>query len=93
MAATVVVIRDEKQWEIVLDVLGQLEQGGIIVHPDKVEQLDENFPGWEDHLDKYIEYDFGGEAELMVDVARLDNFAGNTLDDILIPAQQAAGEE
>lgn len=88
MAATIVVIRDEKQWEVVQDLLGQLEQGGIIVPPETVERLDENCPGWEDMIDdKYIDYDFGGEADVLVDIARDQNHAAATLDDYLIEKQ------
>jgi hypothetical protein len=88
MAATIVVIRDEKKWEVVEELLGDLEEGGIIVPPEEVERLDENFPGWEDHLEKYMEYDFGGDPNVLVDVARNDNFAAMTLDDFLIEAQR-----
>ena len=34
MAANVVVIRDEKEWEIISRVLGELQQGGIIIPPE-----------------------------------------------------------
>lgn len=85
MSATVVVIRDEKQWEVIQDLLEQLEQGGILVPPDTVERLDENCPGWEDMLDdKYIDYDFGGEYDVVFDIARNGNYADKALDDILI---------
>lgn len=84
MAATVVAIRDKEEWNRVIDLLGRLEQGGIIVSPEACEILDSEHPGWEDGLDKYIDYDFGGEPEVMIDVARPDNFAMESLKNAIV---------
>ena len=83
MAATVVAIRDKEEWDRVIDFLGRLEQGGIVVSPEVCEILDNEHPGWEDGLDKYIDYDFGGEPQIMIDVAYLDNFAMESLKDVI----------
>ena len=92
MAANVVVIRDEQKWEIIRELLADLCQGGIIIPPEQAERLDENFPGWEDHLDTYIEYDFGGEPEVTIDVAYEGSYAQRTIDSQLIDAQQELRE-
>lgn len=83
MAATVVVIRDKEEWDRVTDLLGQLEQGGILVSPEACEILDNEHPAWEDSLDKYIDYDFGGEPQVTIDVAYKDNFAMESLKDAI----------
>lgn len=93
MAANIVVLRDEREWLIVSRVLSELEQGGIIVSPDTIERLDENFPGWEDEIDQPIEYDFGGEPDIAIDIARNGNHADQALDDYLIPIQHALAAE
>lgn len=94
MAATVVVIRDLAEWEVILNFLGKLEEGGIVVPPAEASQYDASYgAGWETNLDKYVDYDFGGQAEVLVDVARGDNFAGSTLKDLIEEARAAeAGE-
>ena len=92
MAAYVVVVRDENEWEIISRVLGELRQGGIIIPPEKVEHLDENFPGWEDHLDTFIDYDFGGEPDIAIDIARAGNHACSVIDDQLIEAQHSLSD-
>ena len=83
MAATVVAIRDKEEWDRVVDLLGQLEQGGIIVSPEACEILDNEHPDWEISLDKYIDYDFGDEPQVTIDVAFKDNFAMDSLKDAI----------
>lgn len=93
MAAKIVVIRDEKTWNTVNDVLGDLDEGGIIIPPEECARLDENMPDWEEHLGGLIDYDFGGEPDILIDVARDGNFASTTIDDILIPIQARQHED
>ena len=64
MAANIIV-PTKKQWEILSPILAELGEGGVIVAPDVVEQL--NNDGIE--LDNYDErYDYGGEANIWLDV-------------------------
>lgn len=79
MAANVVIIRDEQEWEVINRVLVELNEGGIIVPPEECKRLDENIPGWEDEVETFIDYDFGGDADVFVDIARNGNFASDAI--------------
>lgn len=89
MPATVVVIRDAQEWEVISKLLSRLRDGGIIVPPEHAKYLDEQFPGWEEHVEQPIDYDFGGgEADIFVDVVGRDNCAASALDAYLIAEQE-----
>lgn len=93
MAAKIVIIRDEKEWEIVGRVLDALGDGGIIIPPEKCEHLDENMPDWEDHLGTELEcYDFDGGSDKRADIAYGGSDAYNAIDDFLIAAQEKQRE-
>ena len=82
MAATVIVIRDKEEYSRIVDLLGQLEEGGIIVSPSGCESLDVSNTGWEQVLSdegNYIDYDYGGQCEVMIDVARGSDYATDEL--------------
>ena len=70
MAANIVVIRDPKAWSIVDAVFSELDRGGIVIGPDQAQELDETFgQTWEEDTRLYLaDYDFGGEADLWVDL-------------------------
>lgn len=94
MSANVVVIRDAQEWEVISKLLSKLRDGGIIVPPEHAEYLDEQFPGWEDHLEEPIDYDFGGNApDISVDIALDNTFAASELDEHLIAIQERKRDE
>lgn len=70
MAANVVVIRDPAAWAILDFVFSELDRGGIVIGPDQAKELDEKFgENWEENTRMFLDdYDFGGEADLWVDL-------------------------
>lgn len=78
MGATVVVIRSNEEWEIINRVLVELKEGGIIVPPIEAARFDQKYAeDWEYELpgDLQFDYDFGGEADIWIDVLREGNHA------------------
>jgi hypothetical protein len=75
--AAYVVYPTREQWQVLGEIIDALGEGGIIVPPDTAEQMrargvtQEQLDGTT-YLD---DYDYGGDADLFVDVARPDNFA------------------
>jgi len=66
-------------WGVIQEMLSVLEEGGIIVPPDKAVEYQSRHGDWEDKLDIPIDYDYGGEADLFVDVARDGNMADTAI--------------
>lgn len=81
MAATVVLIEDEVNWDIIREVLYYLEQGGIVMGPKAIEKFKERYQLDPTDLDdKYLEYDFGGEPDIVVDhVIQPDHMAAKAI--------------
>jgi len=64
MAANIIV-PTKKQWQILSPILAELGEGGVIVAPDVVEEL--NNEGIK--LEGYDpDYDFGGDSDIWLDV-------------------------
>ena len=69
-----------EQWEILREVLFNLEDGGIIVPPKTAEIYKKKFgEDWQEKLDTPIDYDYGGEADCAVDFAHEGSHADDTL--------------
>lgn len=66
MAANVVVLTDA-EWTVVSDVLARLGEGGILVPPDGAKKFKEKH-GKDVPDGELIEYDFGGDSDVWVDV-------------------------
>lgn len=76
MAAYVVLVRDEKKWEVISKLLCEVGEGGILVPPDTARKLDEDFPDWENKIDRLMDYDYGGgDYDVVIDIALNGNFA------------------
>lgn len=91
MAANVIYPTPE-QWELLGEILSSLGEGGIIVPPETAEQM-KSRGVTQDQLDDttYLaDYDYGGEADVFVDVARPDNYAYDELMAALAPESAAA---
>jgi hypothetical protein len=68
MPATLILVEDEQDWETIRLVLSCLEQGGIIMGPDAIDSFKQRY-GLDptECEEKYIDYDFGGEPDIVVD--------------------------
>lgn len=85
-----------QEWEVITTLLSTLREGGIIVPPETVEELKERGVTQEqlDGLTYLEDYGFGGEADVLVDVARDNNYAfGELLEALLGESEDAGAQE
>jgi len=69
MAAVIVCIEDPEQWKIIQKFLSDCEEGAIVFSPEMVRVFRETHGvSPEDCEDGYVEYDFGGQADVWLDV-------------------------
>jgi len=65
--AAVVVVPTKEEWEVVNAVLARCAEGGIIVSPNAAKEIEKKFkikiPDGE-----VIDYDFGGSADVLLDI-------------------------
>ena len=76
MAAYVVLIEDEEEWETIQLLLSRIEGGAILVPPQTCKALRKIHDNLVvDEFDgELINYDFGGEPDILLDVAdKLDH--------------------
>lgn len=80
MAATIV-CPSEEAWEHIRSFLADLQDGGIVIPPgigDKIEEQRGFRP--EDIEEEFIEYDFGSDADIWIDVVNSpDHYAVDAL--------------
>ena len=64
-----VVCPTEEQWQVLLEILGEINEGGILVSPKSRELIREK-RGFDpaDIEDQPIDYDFGGDADIYLDI-------------------------
>ncbi len=69
--AAFVIIPTEAQWAVLEEILNQVGEGAIIVPPEVVASLKQQ--GLDLSPLDLIDYDFGGEADIFIDVMRDEN--------------------
>ncbi len=92
MAANVIYPTPE-QWALLGDILDGLGEGGIVVPPETAELMKARGVTQEqlDATTHLSDYDYGGDADVFVDVARPDSYAYGELISALSPEAAAAG--
>jgi len=65
--AAIVVVPTKEEWEVVNAVLARCAEGGILVSPDAAEKIKKKFK-IEIPDGECIDYDFGGSADVLLDV-------------------------
>ena len=90
MAANVIYPTPE-QWAVLSEIFEALGEGGVIVPPETAARLIEGGAAKEDleGLTFLDPYDYGGDPDLWLDIARPDSFAHRELKEALTGA---AGE-
>ncbi|MFL6284502.1 MAG: hypothetical protein ACJ74Q_15260 [Pyrinomonadaceae bacterium] len=91
MAANIIYPTAE-QWALLGDILDELGEGGIIVPPDTAaHMLSRGVPGERVTETTYLnDYDFGGDADIFLDVARPDNYAYEQLLSAISPGNASS---
>ena len=92
MAAHVIYPTPE-QWAQLAEIFDALEEGGIIVPPDTAEHMRARGVTQEqlDGTTYLADYDYGGDADLFIDIARPGNYAYEELTSALAPEPAEAG--
>lgn len=77
MAAYVVKLTKE-EWDVLASITARLNDGGIVVPPDVAEKFEKE-TGEEIPDGAMIDYDFGGDPDVWLDIMEDDNYAAGAI--------------
>ena len=84
--AAYIVAPSRKDWDVISRFLGDCREGAIVVPPHVADRFKEKY-GKEVPEGDLVEYDYGGEAQILIDVMHgLDHFSAR-------PVREAVGVE